>query len=90
MSDPDTRDLILPSDLCERVSHWHGGQFTATYALCSTGLSHHVSVAMVEAAADELEGPCGPYDTPDLRADREALVGELRDFVTFADEHRAE
>jgi hypothetical protein len=85
----DTRDLILPSDLCERVSHWHGGQSTACYSLCSTGLSHYVSAAMVEAAADELDTPMR-HDTPELRADREDLVGELRTMLAYPEEHRAE
>jgi hypothetical protein len=42
---------------------------------------------MVEAAADELEGPAGPHETPELKADREGLVGELRVFAAFASEH---
>jgi hypothetical protein len=45
---------------------------------------------MVEAAADELEGPAGPHETPELRHDREDLVGELRVFTAFASEHTTE
>jgi hypothetical protein len=44
---------------------------------------------MVEAAADELEGPAGPYDTPELRADREDLAGELRTMLVYPEEYRA-
>jgi len=85
----ETRDLILPSELCTRVSEWHSGQWSATYSLSSTGAGDYVSPAMVEAAADELEGPAGRYDTPELRADREDLAGELRTMLAYPEEHRA-
>lgn len=85
----DTRDLVLPSDLCRRVSEWHGGQGSDCYSLCSTGLSDYVSPAMVEAAADELEGPAGPYDTPEMRAERAALADDLRMVTAYPEEHRA-
>jgi len=85
----ETRDLVLPSDLCRRVSEWHGGQWTACYSLCSTGACDYVSPAMVEAAADELEGPAGPHETPELKADREDLAGELRMVSAYPEEHRA-
>ena len=90
MKNSDTRDLILPTELCTRVSEWHGGMFTACYSLCSTGLSDYVSPAMVDAAADELEGLAGQYDTPELRADREDLAGELRTMLAYPEEHRAD
>lgn len=89
MSNRETRDLILPSDLCERVASWHGGQWTACYSLCSTGACDYVSVEMLENAADELEGPAGRYDTPEMRADREDLAGELRMVAAYPEEHRA-
>lgn len=85
----ETRDLVLPTELCTRVSEWHGGQWTPTYSLCSTGACDYVSPSMVEAAADELEGPAGPYDTPELRADREDLADELRLMVAYPEEYRA-
>jgi len=44
---------------------------------------------MVEAAADELEGPQGPHETPELKADREDLAGELRMVCAYPEEHRA-
>lgn len=86
----ETRDLELPSELCTRVSHWHGGQFTPTYALCSTGSHDYVSIDMIQAAIDELEGPGGKFDTPELKADREDLAGELHAVIIFASEHRRE
>ena len=90
MSTPsETRDLVLPTDLCTRVSEWHSGQWSATYSLCSTGACDYVSPTMIEAAADELEGSAGQYDTPELRADREDLAGELRLVLAYPEEYRA-
>ena len=89
MSTRETRNLILPSDLCERVASWHGGQWSACYSLCSTGLCDYVSVAMLEDAADELEASAGKYDTPELRADREDLAGELRTMAAYPEEYQA-
>jgi len=86
----ETQDLWLPSDLCERVASWHGGQWTACYSLCSTGACDYVSVEMLENAADELEGPAGRYDTPELKADREDLAGELRMMAAYPEEYRAD
>jgi len=48
------RNLILPDGLAEKVSHWHGGQFTPTYSLSSTGDHSYVSQAMIKDAIDEL------------------------------------
>ena len=81
------RNLILPEELCTRVSHWHGGQSTMTYSLCSTGQSDYVSASMAEAAADELERPGKFPLSTELQADCDDLVGELRAFAAFASEH---
>jgi len=81
---------MLPAALCERVATWHGGQATACYSLCSTGACDYVSPAMVEDAADELEGSAGAYDTPAMRADREDLAGELRTMLAYPEEFRAD
>lgn len=84
------RNLLLPAELCERVDSWHGGQSSRCYSLSSTGSCDYVSASMVDAAADELEGPAGPHDTAELKADREDLVGELRAFTAYASEHTTE
>jgi hypothetical protein len=78
------RNLILPSDVRERVSRWHGGQWTACYKLASNDL---VSVAMVEDAADELDRVQGPGETLEMRLDREDLVDDLRGVVDWSEEH---
>lgn len=49
------RQIILPDGLAEKVSEWHGGQSTATYALSSSGMEDLVSLSMIDAAMEELE-----------------------------------
>jgi hypothetical protein len=83
------KDIILPSEICTRVSEWHGGMWTPTYSLCSTGLENYVSLEMVEAAADELEAPHGGSFPPWCDADREDLAGELRLILAYPEEFRA-
>ena len=84
------RNLIFPVDLCTRVSHWHGGQSTMAYSLCSTGQSDYVSASMADAAADELDRPGKFPLSAELQADCDDLVGELRAFVDSASEHTTE
>jgi hypothetical protein len=48
------RQIVMERELADRVCDWHGGQWTATYALCSTGQGHLVSLSMLDAAIDEL------------------------------------
>lgn len=49
------RQIILPPELVEELFAWHGGQFTPTYALASTGFDDLVSLSMLDAALTELE-----------------------------------
>ena len=86
----EIRDLILPTDLCTRVSEWHGGMWSACYSLCSTGMGDYVSLAMIEAAADELDlAATVNNNDPISRADCRDLEGELRAMLIFPEEFRA-
>ena len=89
-TDYHKRNIELPHDVWERVNSWHGGQNSLTYSLVSLGMEDYVSCSMIDAAADELEGAGGKYDTPELRADRLETAGLLR-MVSFEDgrEHRS-
>lgn len=48
------RNLILDPELVQALFEWHGGQFTPTYSLASTGMSNYVSQSMIERAVREL------------------------------------
>lgn len=48
------RNLILDPKLVEALFQWHGGQFTPTYSLASTGMNNYVSQSMIERAVREL------------------------------------
>ena len=91
MNQNQIMDIILPSELCTRVSEWHGGQWTPTYSLCSTGMENYVSLAMVEAAAEELENVALGWEPgrEELDADRLDLAGELRLILSYPEEFRA-
>lgn len=49
------RQIVLPADLVARLFEVHGGQFTATYALASSGMRDLVSLSMIDACKAELE-----------------------------------
>lgn len=48
------RNLILDPELVQALFEWHGGQFTPTYSLASTGMNNYVSQSMIERAVREL------------------------------------
>jgi len=48
------RQLVMDKELALRVCDWHSGQGSATYALCSSGQDHLVSLSMIDAALREL------------------------------------
>lgn len=57
--------------------YWHGGQFSASYAL-SCGVWDHLEVARVHEALAELEIALGPLEDAELRDDLKGAVEELR------------
>jgi len=89
------RQIILEPELVERLFWWHGGQFTPTYALASTGMRELVSLSMIDAAKDELEASfsrCAKksdLSTEDL-ADLELTIGELESARSYWSESTAD
>jgi ribosomal protein S15P/S13E len=69
----------MERELADRVCDWHGGQWTHTYALCSTGQAHLVSLSMLDAAIDELVSVMkrGPKDRRSKKELRD-LIGDLQ------------
>lgn len=83
------RHLILSSDIIERLSQWHGGQWTATYSLLSTGLNNLVSPAMVEAAIDELASVEKRIKDKKTLGELYILIGDLQMMVDYPEEFDA-
>lgn len=85
------RNIILDQDLTERVSFWHGGQFTFTYSLCSCGLNDYVSVSMIKACISELESDLENWSTDtdfiDKIEELEELIDDLSAIIANPDEH---
>lgn len=90
------RQIILPDPALARedenkslalwLSEWHGGQFTAVYALSSTGAENLVSLSMIDAALDELESEKPDAET---KKDLEDLIGDLDTVRVYWREHSA-
>ena len=83
------REIMLPEELVPKLFDWHGGQFTAVYALASTGMRNLVSLSMIDAALRELEG----VERKARAADRENLsevIGELQAVRSYWKEHSYE
>ena len=83
------RNIVMDEDLVQRVFDWHGGMYTMTYSLASTGLQDFVSASMLDAAADELARPPKHQLEPELEADRHDLWATLSDLADYPDENLA-
>jgi len=89
------RQIIMEPELVERVSEWHGGQSTPTYALASWGLHHFVSLSMIDAALRELKRTRARERQADARMtseDRRSLrdlIGDLETLRTYWKESSA-
>lgn len=77
------REIILPHELIEPLSHWHNGM-DAIYALHSVGASQLVSLHMIKEAREELERDQrkaqanGTFaDDPEALEELDMLIGEL-------------
>jgi hypothetical protein len=77
------REIILPHELIEPLSHWHNGM-DAIYSLHSWGSSKLVSLNMIQKAREELERDLrkarakGTFDDdPEALEELEMLIGEL-------------
>ena len=84
------RNIVMDEALTSRVFDWHGGQFTMTYSLASTGKGDLVSASMLDAAADELEVPSKHPVSAEDKEDCDDLIATLRDLADYPDEDTAE
>lgn len=85
------RQIILEPELVEQLFDWHGGQFTPTYALASTGQNNLVSLSMIDAVLNELGPLSRSQSTPKRdRAELRDLLGDLDAVRRFWREHSAE
>jgi hypothetical protein len=76
------RQIILPSEIVHALSEWHGGQYTATYALMSSGMNDLVSLSMIDAAVEDL--------TPQRDEEEvQELIDELIHVRQYWQEHSA-
>jgi hypothetical protein len=80
--------LILDPEVVQHLYEWHGGQFTPTYALASTGQNNLVSPKMIEDAISELES-VARKQRGKLKKDINALIGDLDAVVSYPQEHSA-
>jgi len=79
------RQVILDEALVAKLFDWHGGQFTATYALASSGLRDLVSLSMIDDALGELEREQARLNNEELGE----LLGELQGVRIFWKEQTA-
>ena len=82
------RQIILPETLVERLFEWHGGLFTAIYALASSGMRDLVSLSMIDAAMVELEKEKKSARGA-RRAELNAVIAGAQEARTFWREHSA-
>ena len=83
------RQIILEPELVQKLFDWHGGQFTPTYALASTGMENLVSLSMIDAAKDELEGVLRKVPGKKEKKDLRGVIGDLDMARTFWSESTA-
>ena len=77
------RQIVMDAELVNRVCDWHAGQTSATYALCSTGRSHLVSLSMIDAALDDLGYTLRQGRAKMSRKDRRHLNEVIGDLQTL-------
>ncbi len=96
------RQIILPEELVTKLFEWHGGQFTAIYALASSGMRGLVSLSMIDAASVEISVDIKDLDSRKRRRfpkstqekkleirELKELLGELETIRQFWKEHSA-
>jgi len=88
------QNLVLDEGLPMRVLDWHGGMYSALYSLGSTAMENTVSIAMIQAAADELSDCLSKVShTPQSKQDKldsddiEEIRYELARIVDYPDEN---
>lgn len=83
--------IVLPSEVVTALFEWHGGQFTPTYSLASTGMNHTVTSEMIDKALGELRGVSRTVK-PRSKEKRHLtnLIGELETIRQFPEEFEYE
>jgi len=81
----DTKNIKLPRGVVTELFNWHGGQFTPTYALASTGMNGPVSLEMIEDAESELARALKKVREPKDAASLRSLIKKLASYSRQAD-----